>query len=328
VAISDNLVLLGAPGDSTRGNGVGQAHLLDAATGNFLWTFNDPSPTPPGNPIFGGDGFGSSVAIDGNRVLIGAPYHTVNGVSVGQAHLFDAVSGELLHTFDDPTPSPGYFNSDIGDSFGRSVAINGNFVLVGAHGDRTLGNYVGQAHLFDATTGELIKTFNDPHVTDADTFGSAVALDGNHVLIGSPGDDSIADGVGQVHLFALSLPGDYDSNGVVDIADYVVWRDRLGTAYVQTDYDIWKENFGKTPGRSAVMAETIPEPSALALLASVFIHLGICFIRACDVQGTKYRPSTPFSFSYPRINRKVSRHPLEHGRCNPDPRGGRKGAAK
>ncbi len=40
--------------------------------------------------------------------------------------------------------------------------------------------------------------------------------------------------------------GDYNGDGVVDAADYTVWRDGLGTTYVEADYDVWKTNYGAT----------------------------------------------------------------------------------
>ncbi|MGI9427292.1 MAG: hypothetical protein ACR2NM_01450, partial [Bythopirellula sp.] len=181
VALDGNKVLIGANGDDTRGNFVGQAHLFDAMTGNLLRTFNDPTVTET-------DGFGWSVALDGNKVLIGATGDDTNGTQVGQAHLFDAVTGNLLRTFNDPTPTPiGRF----GDSFGDSVALDGNHVLIGAKNDNTLGEDVGQAHLFDAVTGNLLWTFNDPTVTGRDRFGDSVALDGSDVLVWAADDDSV-----------------------------------------------------------------------------------------------------------------------------------------
>ena len=41
-----------------------------------------------------------------------------------------------------------------------------------------------------------------------------------------------------------NLAGDYNQNGTVDAADYVVWRNGLGTTYTQDHYDIWRANFG------------------------------------------------------------------------------------
>ena len=106
---------------------------------------------------------------------------------------------ELLQTFDDPTVTTG-------DYFGRSVAIDGDNVLIGARLDDTNGTDVGQAHLFDAATGNLLQTFNDPTVTGADFFGFSVALDGDNVLIGAHGDSTNGLLVGQAHLFLIPEP--------------------------------------------------------------------------------------------------------------------------
>ena len=190
VALDGNNVLIGARNDDTQGVNVGQAHLFDATTGALLRTFDDPTPT-------NSDFFGVSVALNGNQVLIGAQGDNTQGVDVGQAHLFDATTGALLQTFDDPTPTR--------DSFGYSVALDGNRVLIGARNDDTNGMNVGQAHLFDAMTGALLWTFDDPTITTADQFGFSLALDGNNVLIGANGDDTNGSQVGQAHLFSAGL---------------------------------------------------------------------------------------------------------------------------
>jgi len=77
------------------------------------------------------------------------------------------------------------------------------------------------------------------------------------------------------------LLGDYNLNGVVDAADYTVWRDTLGamvTAFSgadgdgsgtigKDDYDIWKANFGDTAGSgSGQAAGAAPEPTCLILV--------------------------------------------------------------
>jgi hypothetical protein len=187
VAIDGEYVVIGAPRDDTNGTGAGQTHLFDITTGNLLRTFNDPT-------VSGIDLFGSSVAIDDNHVLIGAPSNGLDEGNVSQAHLFDALTGGLLQTFNNPTMSGV-------DQFASSVAIDGNHVLIGADYDDTSGLDVGQAHLFDTTTGNLLQTFGDPTVTERDEFGQSVALDGNHVLIGAYYDDTIGPEVGQAHLF-------------------------------------------------------------------------------------------------------------------------------
>jgi hypothetical protein len=68
------------------------------------------------------------------------------------------------------------------------------------------------------------------------------------------------------------VTGDYNDDGIVDAADYVVWRKLNGTLTTlpndstpgivsPADYDEWKTNFGMTAGGSASTA-AVPEPTA------------------------------------------------------------------
>ena len=126
------------------------------------------------------------------------PDDDTNGFEVGQVHLFDAVSGNLVKTFNEPTPTPDHTG---GDNFGKSVAIDGNNIVIGATGDDTNGSNVGQAHLFDAVTGNLQKTFVDPTPTLSGLFGLSVDIDGNKVVVGALWDDTNGFRVGQAYLF-------------------------------------------------------------------------------------------------------------------------------
>ncbi len=62
-----------------------------------------------------------------------------------------------------------------------------------------------------------------------------------------------------------AVPGDYNQNGVVDAADYVVWRKGLGATYTQGDYDVWRAHFGQSVGLSAGASATIPEPGTISM---------------------------------------------------------------
>jgi outer membrane protein assembly factor BamB len=191
VALDGNQVLIGANRDDTQGNDVGQAYLFDAASGDLLQVFNDPTPTD-------GDWFGRSVAIDDGRVLIGARHDDTRGLDAGQAHLFDVATGNLLHTFNDPTPTGQGF-------FGHWVTLDGNYVLVSAVG----GN---EAHLFDAATGHLLRTFTSPGPGSPDRFAIAVAIEGNNVLIGNTGDAHLFDAATGDLLRTFDDPTPADTN--------------------------------------------------------------------------------------------------------------------
>jgi hypothetical protein len=86
---------------------------------------------------------------------------------------------------------------------------------------------------------------------------------------------------------AAGIAGDYNNNGVVDAADYVVWKNAAANATLpndstpgtvdSTDYETWRGNFGKTPSGSG-SGSAVPEPAVatLLLIASV---VGSCIRR-------------------------------------------------
>jgi CubicO group peptidase (beta-lactamase class C family) len=76
------------------------------------------------------------------------------------------------------------------------------------------------------------------------------------------------------------LPGDFNRDGVVDVADYVVWRKNFGASVNlpnetmslglvdQADFNVWRSHFGQTSlsGSSTNADATIPEPASIMLL--------------------------------------------------------------
>lgn len=79
------------------------------------------------------------------------------------------------------------------------------------------------------------------------------------------------------YLGAPVLAGDYNNNGTVDAADYVVWRNNAGTSNPlpndplggtigASQYNQWRSHFGQTAGSGAALgAGAVPEPGALVL---------------------------------------------------------------
>lgn len=189
VAVSGNFVVVGAPFNDTWAPLAGQAYLFDAQTGALLRTFANPFPAA-------NDGFGWSVAVTGNLVLVGAPWDDTGAVDAGSAYLFDAITGGLLHTINNPAPG-------MNDGFGWSVAVSASQALVGVPFDNagpTMPD-AGSAYLFSTGSGGLLNTFTNPTPAASDGFGWGVALSGSRALVGTPGDDTGAVDAGSAYLF-------------------------------------------------------------------------------------------------------------------------------
>jgi hypothetical protein len=62
--------------------------------------------------------------------------------------------------------------------------------------------------------------------------------------------------------------GDYNRDGFIDAADYVVWRKGAGTMYSQNDFNVWRAQFGQTigSGASASANSEVPEPAGGLML--------------------------------------------------------------
>ena len=77
---------------------------------------------------------------------------------------------------------------------------------------------------------------------------------------------------------AAGLTGDYNGDGSVDAADYVLWRnDPASFGGDPAGYNTWRANFGNTAAGSgsAVGAAAVPEPAGLALLLIGLFGLGL-----------------------------------------------------
>jgi hypothetical protein len=74
----------------------------------------------------------------------------------------------------------------------------------------------------------------------------------------------------------VGLDGDYNGDGSVDAADYVVWRKTMGS---QSGYDLWRANFGRTAGGGGPFGSgagsAVPEPGALAIGLLAFVALAV-----------------------------------------------------
>lgn len=127
-----------------------------------------------------GDNFGFAVAMSDTHIIVGARLEDdASGTSSGKAYIFDVTTGALIHTLNNPNP----YGTGVNDYFGVSVAISGNYAIVGAHWEdiATKGSN-GKAYIFDVITGALLYTLNNPDPLTAE-FGIPVSISGEYALV-------------------------------------------------------------------------------------------------------------------------------------------------
>lgn len=151
-----------------------------------------------------GDEFGSSIAIDGNRIVVGASHDADRGDQSGSAYVFEQdMAGNWVQTAKLLAQ-----DGAAGDHFGDVVGISGNTIVVTAQYNDEAGNDSGSAYIFEwnvngnGTWSQVVKLI----ASDAapyDQFGISATIEGNLVIIGScinpPG--------GMIYLFERNQNG-------------------------------------------------------------------------------------------------------------------------
>jgi hypothetical protein len=192
------------------------------------------------------DGFGYSVALSGNTLAVGAfkedsgargvdgDQTDNNGTDSGAVYLFERTGTNWAQqAYLKP------FNTEFGEWFGRSVAISGDTVVVGAeqessaargvNGDQDDNNApaAGAAYVFVRSgTNWYPQAYLKASNTDpVDRFGGSVAISGDTIAVAAFFEDSNAAGV----------DGDSSNNSMTDAGAVYVFR-RTGTNWAQEAY--------------------------------------------------------------------------------------------
>ena len=189
-AISEKFVVVCAPSaDSRRG----QAFVYDAATGEFLAELGGDDRVP-------GDQFGYCAAIDDETIVVGA---ALDDDGAGSACVFRRQDDDQWRQIAKLTASDRTSN----DWFGRSVAIDGNTIIVCAPGKNDGGRRAseprtGAAYVFqsaDGLTWQETARITSPSPRRGEVFGFVAAISGQTLVLGAPALDS--DKKGAAYLF-------------------------------------------------------------------------------------------------------------------------------
>ncbi len=198
VAVSGDTVLVGARGDDDAGNGAGAAYVFQR-TGTS-WLEQQKLSASDGAAA---DAFGGSVAIDGNRALIGAQGDDDNGSTSGAAYVFEQSGGPWVQQ-QKLTASSGYG----ANLFGYSVSLSGNTALIGAPNydavDGSSGR--GAAFVFGYTGSSWVEqqTLSAPDGAPNDALGRSVSVSGALAIVGAPYHATNGYASGAAYVYTLN----------------------------------------------------------------------------------------------------------------------------
>jgi hypothetical protein len=179
VAISGDTLVAGAP----QYNNSGAVFVYDYDSSTHQWVVQ-PAPLQP-NDLQTFANFGSSVALDGNTLVVGAD-NKANGA--GAVYVFQNVGGVWTQVAE--------FQGQAGAHLGTSVGVSGPEVIAGA-----LGSNKAYVYDFNGTAWVSQQTLFAPVSAGSSSgFGGAVAIDGSTAVVGAPD----ANNVGAAFVYALS----------------------------------------------------------------------------------------------------------------------------
>ena len=189
VVVDEGTMAISAPGAGASGKG---AVYLFERQPNGSWLQIDqfaPGDTDPAIGLFG-----SSLDLDGELLAVGAQHAEGGSGRVFLYRWSDStetwLSAGQVHSHD-----PGIKN------FGSHLALSGDHLLIGATETGNFSSDTGLVCYFRRRGGQwrFERSLTPLDGAKQDQFGTAIDIEGNTVLIGSPGDDDLNDWSGAVY---------------------------------------------------------------------------------------------------------------------------------
>jgi hypothetical protein len=214
VGISGDTVVVGAPFAASNSADSGQTYVF--VRSGTSWS-------QQAVLVAGGSGdnyFGQAVAIDGDTIVVGAPFNDSSAGDEGSAFVF-VRSGTSWSQQAQFTASDAAF----GNQFGSGVAIDGDLVVIASpfSNNPGVGADVGAAYVFARSgTSWSQETKLFPAVSEENGFFSlnSVAISGNTVAVGAQADDTAAGAdAGEVTVFIRLAVGNWTREATLTAFD-------------------------------------------------------------------------------------------------------------
>lgn len=177
LATDGKTLAVAAPGDDDFGPNAGSVYVFIRV--DDQWVFQAKLKALD---LESDDRFGSSLAVDGDRIVVGAQEQDSVAPSGGALYVFERSGAEWRQT--------ARLLPDLAEEqLGVSVRLQGNTVVAGALWGRSGSDPAGAVYVFDLVNGAWTKSarlvHDQPH--SGDRFGESLDLSGNVLAIGAAG---------------------------------------------------------------------------------------------------------------------------------------------
>ncbi len=207
VSISGDFIIVGAVETGAIGSQIGKAYVFRRTAVNS-WT--QEAKLLASDPL-AGDQFGNSVSISGNYAIVGA-----FGKNSGEGAVY------FFHRDSSGTWSSGVKKTSGSSSsykFGRSVAIDGDYAVVGEYQDPGSGSEQGTAYVYHRTgtnTWDSGVELTYGSKADYDWFGHSVSISGDYAIVGAPGNVTGTNSNGYAVVYHRTATTTWDGGTRID----------------------------------------------------------------------------------------------------------------
>jgi hypothetical protein len=190
VGIDGDHAIVGTPGEVVSATEKGSISFYKRNLSTGLWEPNGPKLYNPYSINTSGKIFGEQVAISGDYAVVGVPQLGLN-TGLGVVYKRNSSTGFWeFNSYISDTFSAGA--TGIGDQFGYSIAISGDYIMVGSPYDDNTFIDQGSISIFQRTgaaTWTQTKFFNSVPESGAN-YGDKVSISGENALASAPNEDS------------------------------------------------------------------------------------------------------------------------------------------
>lgn len=148
--------------------------------------------------------FGFSVDIEGDVIVVGAPYHdTIAGFDVGAAYVYRR-SGNTFAYEETLVAPDGHTDASFGISVATTRRFNNDRIAVGAFFDNEEADEAGAVYLYERNITEVWQFGTKLTANDAeahDQFGRVLSMNERYLVIGAPGNDDVGSSSGSAYIF-------------------------------------------------------------------------------------------------------------------------------